>query len=241
MLLAIDTSTRTLSMALFEAPGGALIEHVTIGPPQKLSQVVPGCIAELLSRHGRSLKDVRGFVLGVGPGSFTGLRISLAAVKGLAYALRVPAVGVSSLKAVALEGPVGQELFASAVVKKGELYLGRYRRAADAATALAPEVAMTLGQFAEAMRQTPAAVALGPAILEYAPALTDAGIAPERLLPTVAYPSAVCLGRLVSTLPPYDPQGLFALEPHYLRTSGAEDNPKFPPLAGVPAEARLKD
>ncbi len=36
------------------------------------------------------------------------------------------------------------------------------------------------------------------------------------------------------------PQALFALEPHYIRSSGAEDNPKFPPLPGVPAQARLE-
>jgi tRNA threonylcarbamoyladenosine biosynthesis protein TsaB len=49
------------------------------------------------------------------------------------------------------------------------------------------------------------------------------------------------LARLASLPVRYVKEDLFALEPHYLRGSGAEENPKFPPLAGVPAVARLKE
>jgi tRNA threonylcarbamoyladenosine biosynthesis protein TsaB len=222
-LVAIDTSTLTLSLALFD--GETLVTHVTVGPPTRLSKALPSSITELTA-----LEKITGFVVGLGPGSFTGLRISLACVKGLAYALKVPVAGVSSLAAVAAEGPKGVELYAAAVVKKGELYLRR----GDS------EVVVTVQGFADAMRERPFAVALGPGIIEYKRALMDLGIEENRLLETVKFPSAVHLAKLAKLPPAYDAQALFALEPHYIRSSGAEDNPKFPPLADVPAIARLK-
>jgi tRNA threonylcarbamoyladenosine biosynthesis protein TsaB len=54
-------------------------------------------------------------------------------------------------------------------------------------------------------------------------------------------PSAVALAHLAPPPGPYLAQALFALEPHYLRGSGAEENPKFPPLPGPPPAARLKE
>jgi tRNA threonylcarbamoyladenosine biosynthesis protein TsaB len=52
-------------------------------------------------------------------------------------------------------------------------------------------------------------------------------------------PSAFALARLATWPAAYDAQAVFALEPHYLRGSGAEENPKFPPLPGVESKARL--
>jgi tRNA threonylcarbamoyladenosine biosynthesis protein TsaB len=224
LIVAIDTSTLTLSLAVIA--DGLAVREANIGPPQRLSQALPNAITEAVS-----LKDITGFVVGLGPGSFTGLRISLACVKGLAYALKVPVAGVSSLAAVAAEGPRDATLFASAVVKKGELYLRHAER----------EEALTVAAFAQAMKEVPDALALGPGIIEYRSHLVALGIAEERLLQSVRHPSAVQLARLAKMPATFEPQALFALEPHYIRSSGAEDNPKFPPLPGVPAQARLKE
>lgn len=224
MIVAIDTSTLTLSLAVLADE--LVVREVTVGPPQRLSMALPNAITDAVP-----LKDITGFVVGLGPGSFTGLRISLACVKGLAYALKVPVAGVSSLAAVAADGPKDVPLFAAAVVKKGELYLRREET----------EEVFTVAAFAQAMKDTPAAVALGPGIVEYKTQLMALGVAEERLLQTVRYPSAVQLAKLAKLPAKFDPQSLFALEPHYIRSSGAEDNPKFPPLPGVPAQARLKE
>lgn len=223
MLLAVDTSTLTMSLAVLD--GSTVVKQATVGPPLRLSKALPNAITDLVA-----IDQITGFVVGLGPGSFTGLRISLSCVKGIAYARKVPVAGVSSLAAVAAEGPAGFELFAAAVVKKGELYLRRGEE----------ELVVTVQGFADAMRERPFAVALGPGIVEYKQQLVDLGIDSQRLLETVKFPSAVHLARLATMPPLYDPQAVFALEPHYIRSSGAEDNPKFPPLAGVPATARLK-
>src|SRR5438105_15657277 len=163
MIVSIDTSTLTMSLALLD--GARVGWHLTLGPPTRLSRVLPGAITEVLARHAVSLAALDGFVVGIGPGSFTGLRISLSCVKGLAYALKRPVAGVSSLAAVAAEGPEGAELFASAVVKKGELYLRRHDN----------ESVLTVAQFADAMRERPLAIALGPGVVEYRDALIAQG------------------------------------------------------------------
>ncbi|MCU0700021.1 MAG: tRNA (adenosine(37)-N6)-threonylcarbamoyltransferase complex dimerization subunit type 1 TsaB [Myxococcaceae bacterium] len=238
MWLALDTSCLTLSLALVR-PGGDVVEHVLVPPPTKQSEVLPQLIGEVLARNGLGLRDVTGLVTGLGPGSFTGLRIGIACLKGLSYALKVPLVGVSSLKALALDGPTDIELWCASVVKKNELYLGRYRRVGETAFALEPETSLPLDAFAAALARTPDARMVGPALVDYRQALLERGVAPAQLAEGPLVPSAVALARLASWPTTYDAQAVFALEPHYLRGSGAEENPKFPPLPGVESKARL--
>jgi tRNA threonylcarbamoyladenosine biosynthesis protein TsaB len=241
MLLSLDTSSLTLSLALL-APDGRVLEHVIEGPPQRQSILLPGAIEALLARHQVTLAQLTGFVVGLGPGSFTGLRIGLSTIKGLAYALEKPVAGVSSLAALALEGPVDTELFAAATVKRGELYLGRYRVSAGGAVEpLAPETSLTVLAFAQALVASPTARMLGPGVADAREALLTAGVPAAQLLDAPAFPSAVALARLATLPARFVKEDLFALEPHYLRGSGAEENPKFPPLPGVEPRARLKE
>ena len=243
MFVALDCSTLTLSLALLRADG-TLVEHRLVGPPNRQSEVLPGEIEKLLTAHGKTLKDLTGFVVGLGPGSFTGLRIGLATIKGLAYALKVPMVGASSLAALGLEGPIDTELFATAVVKKGELYVGRYQRvsAGDGLIRLlGAETSMTLAQLADALKRAPAARMIGPALTDWRAPLEALGVPRASFLESPLIPSAVALAGLAKMPAAYSAADLFALEPHYLRGSGAEENPKFPPLPGVEPKARLKE
>lgn len=244
MRLALDTSTLMLTLALVERlPDGGVrvVEDVRIGPPQRQSEVLPGAVGELLARHGVALAALEGLVVGLGPGSFTGLRIGLACAKGLAYAAGLPVAGGSSLAALALEGPEGVPLYCLAVARKDELYLGRYRReGARGVVALGPEEALTPEAVAERLRAEPEAVVLGPALTEYGAVLERAGVAAERLLAAPRVPSAVALAQLVE-LPEKGAQpleALFGLEPHYVKASSPELDPKFPPLPGPAPGAR---
>ncbi len=243
MFLALDTSTLTLSLALVEREGDdvRVLEHVVVGPPKKQSEVLPSVVGELLERHGVALKSLEGLAFGLGPGSFTGLRIGLSCVKGLAYAAGLKVAGVSSLAAVALEGPVGPPLFTLAVARKDDLYLGRYRHVDGRAEALGPEEAMSPEEVAARMAAEPEALALGPALSDYRAALESHGVASSRLLQGPTFPSAVAIARLARFPEQQDLQALFALEPHYVRASEPERNPKFPPLPGPPPTARLKE
>jgi tRNA threonylcarbamoyladenosine biosynthesis protein TsaB len=243
VFLSLDTSTLTLSLALVERVGEDVraIEHVVVGPPQKQSEALPGVIGELLARHGVKLAELEGLAVGLGPGSFTGLRIGLASVKALAYAAHLKVAGASSLAAVALEGPEGPPLFCLAVARKDDLYLGAYRRRGWSVEALEPETAMSPEEVAARMAAEPEAVALGPALIDYRAALEAAGVAPQRLLPGPAFPSAVELARLVHFPEAQPLEAIFTLEPHYVRASEPERNPKFPPLPGPAPTARLKE
>ncbi|MDC0714941.1 tRNA (adenosine(37)-N6)-threonylcarbamoyltransferase complex dimerization subunit type 1 TsaB [Stigmatella sp. ncwal1] len=243
MFLSLETSTLTLSLALVERVDEdvRVLEHVVVGPPQKQSEALPGLIGELLARHGVKLAELEGLAVGLGPGSFTGLRIGLASVKALAYAARLKVAGASSLAAVALEGPEGPPLFCLAVARKDDLYLGAYRRQGRQVEALEPETAMSPEEVAARMAAEPGALALGPALTDYRAALEAAGVAPSRLLSGPAFPSAVELARLIRFPEQQSLEALFALEPHYVRASEPERNPKFPPLPGPAPSARLKE
>lgn len=222
----------TLSLALLRADR-TVVEHRLVGPPQRQSEILPGEIEKLLTAHGHSLEDVTGFVVGLGPGSFTGLRIGLATIKGLAYVLEVPVAGASSLAALALEGAANTELFCTAVVKKGEFYVRR--------SGVDAEVSMTLAELAAALKLSPEARMIGPALTDWRAPLEALGVPAASFLKGPLVPSAVALAQLATMPSAYEASALFALEPHYLRGSGAEENPKFPPLPGVEPKARLKE
>lgn len=238
MWLGLDTSCLTLSAALVR-PDGSLVEEVFVPPPTKQSEALPATIEALLAKNGVALTALTGLVGGLGPGSFTGLRIGLSCLKGYSFALKIPLVGVSSLEALALDGPEATELFCASVVKKNELYLGRYRRTHHTVAALEPERSLPIDAFAELLKSVPEARMIGPAVPDYRVALEALGVPPSQLLAAPHVPSAAALVRLAKLPAAYDQAAAFALEPHYLRGSGAEENPKFPPLPGVDAKARL--
>jgi tRNA threonylcarbamoyladenosine biosynthesis protein TsaB len=238
MYLALDTSTLTTSLALVR-PDGSVVASVSEGPPKRQSDVLPSLIQSMVDGAGQPLAGVSGFMVGLGPGSFTGLRIGLSTLKGLAYAVSKPLVGASSLALLALEAPDSLECFSIAVVKKGELYVGRTRRVGHHLERLAPEVSLTVAQFAELKNTAPEAVVIGPALVDYRAPLAALGVG--NLLDAPLVPNAAKLVHLVTWPDAYSKEAVFALEPHYLRGSGAEENPKFPPLPGVEPKARLKE
>lgn len=240
MILALDCSTLTLSLAIVRRDG-IVVDERQVPPPKRQSEVLPGELEAALAAHGLTLKDLTGLVCGLGPGSFTGLRIGLATLKGLAFALQLPLVGASSLAALALQGPKDVELFSTAVVKKGEFYVGRFRVTDSGLATLAPEISLTLAELAAALIASPDARMIGPALTDWRTALEGQGVPAASFLPGPLVPSALALTKLVTVPTQFDAQAMFALEPHYLRGSGAEENPKFPPLPGVEPKARLKE
>lgn len=99
-LLALDSSTKTFSLAV--ARDAEIIRTRNIRLKGVLSSSIIPRIDRILRNAGLSLKEIDGFVLGRGPGSFTSLRVGVTTVKALAYAVQKPVVSVSSLDAIAL-------------------------------------------------------------------------------------------------------------------------------------------
>ncbi len=260
LVAAVDTATLTLSCALVDVAPGVpprsrcdRTEHLGAargskagrrapeagGPsPEQGSRSthsarLPQALVDLLEAEGLGIPDLEGYAIGLGPGSFTGLRIGLATWKGLAYANRRPIAGASSLAAMALAAAPDAEPGAVLVplldARKGEVYAGFYRvrdggivELADDAALAPPALAARLGELATAGGRP---VAFGEGFDAYASAL--AGV--PRLSTAIATPPALAIAALVAdrlATAAYDAQALFALEPRYVRASEAEL--KFP-------------
>jgi tRNA threonylcarbamoyladenosine biosynthesis protein TsaB len=99
-LLALDTSTSALSIAILEE--GQLLQEAHIQADRTHSLHLMPMIQEIIQAAGTKLSDLSGIAVGVGPGSYTGVRIGVTAAKTLAWTLKLPIIGVSSLEAVAL-------------------------------------------------------------------------------------------------------------------------------------------
>jgi tRNA threonylcarbamoyladenosine biosynthesis protein TsaB len=143
LILAVDASSEYGSLAL--ARGGELIEEVLLHSPDGFAHVLFGRLERLLEGHALRPGDIDCWAAAHGPGSFTGIRVALSAVKGLAEACGRPVVAVSNLEAVAWFGtmPVRAALLDA---RRGEVYGAIY----DAALRpLGPETVLPLPAWIE--------------------------------------------------------------------------------------------
>lgn len=101
-LLAFDTSTSSLAVAVME--NGKLLAEQHIHAERNHSAYLVSAIGDALAAAGVAPAELDGIAVGVGPGSYTGARIAVTTAKTLAWSLRLPVFGVSSLEAIALGG-----------------------------------------------------------------------------------------------------------------------------------------
>ena len=130
VLLAVDTSGKNggITLARVSAQrGGTLevLETIPLAGGTFSAQLVPQ-IADLLARHQQSKADIDAFAVVSGPGSFTGLRVGLAAIKALAEVLQKPIVAVSLLEAISLLSPKSGSTTAALEAGRGDVYVGTY-------------------------------------------------------------------------------------------------------------------
>ena len=133
LLLSVDTSGRQGSIALSRGAADGtcqVIEVVALVVGAFSEQLVPQ-IAALLGRHNFTKQDVDAFVVAAGPGSFTGLRVGLAAIKGLAEILQKPIAAVSLLEAAALSSGMQGKVVSALDAGRGDVYCGEYEIAGD--------------------------------------------------------------------------------------------------------------
>src|SRR5688572_8849047 len=125
MLLCIETSTRAGSIALI---GDQILER-------SLGTDTAACLAPAVAELVPDLSKIEAYAISVGPGSFTGLRIGISFMKGLAAVHRVPAVPISALEIIATqlaEAHPERELFLPVIdARKGDVFAALYRREGD--------------------------------------------------------------------------------------------------------------
>ncbi|HTX92208.1 MAG TPA: tRNA (adenosine(37)-N6)-threonylcarbamoyltransferase complex dimerization subunit type 1 TsaB [Anaerolineales bacterium] len=162
MLLAVDTSTAQMGLALYDGvqvPG----ELVWSSRARHTEQLAPA-LAELLARTGIKIDEITALGVALGPGSFTSLRVGLAFVKGLALARHLPLVGVPTLEAVAAAVPfipgtasagARQSRRLAAVVQagRGRLAVGWYRAAENGWKSEGAAAVTTAEELAEGIRK----------------------------------------------------------------------------------------
>jgi tRNA threonylcarbamoyladenosine biosynthesis protein TsaB len=174
LILGIDTSGREGSVALLRADGAQLLtlDMETLAGGQ-ISEALLPTIAGLLARHNLPRTSLDLLAVASGPGSFTGLRVAIATVKGLAEPFATPVVAVSVLEAIALAAEVEGKVIAAMDAQRSEVFFGEYiiESAGPEASHMQREAMASFGDFTA----TFAAACPPPAIFT-----SDEGLA-ERL------------------------------------------------------------
>jgi tRNA threonylcarbamoyladenosine biosynthesis protein TsaB len=221
-LLALDTSTSWAALAIASA-GGAYVSRPD--PSARHGRVLIPAVRDLLAASGLSVRDLDGIAVGLGPGSYTGLRIGLTAAKTLAYAAGKPLVGLDSLEAVARNAPA--DALRIAVIgdaQRGDVYAADFVRVVEAAplVRLAPTRIVALDRWAAELPG--GAFVLGPALAVERLAAGVPGHARWPDDPDANRPDPLRLLDLACDVWASgrrdDP---FFLEPVYLRRSAAEE------------------
>jgi tRNA threonylcarbamoyladenosine biosynthesis protein TsaB len=222
-LLALDTSTSCAALAVATAGGGTHVARPD--PAARHGRTLVPAVRDLLAEAGLAVRDLGAIAVGLGPGSYTGLRIGITAAKTLAYAAGKPLLGFDSLEAVARNAPA--EALRVAVIadaQRDDVYAADFLREGEGAPLLraAPTRIVALDRWAADL---PAgAFVLGPALAveRLSSRIPEHARRPEN--PDANHPDPVRLLDLARDAwrsgQREDP---FFLEPMYLRRSSAEE------------------
>ncbi|MGB3810472.1 MAG: tRNA (adenosine(37)-N6)-threonylcarbamoyltransferase complex dimerization subunit type 1 TsaB [Parvibaculum sp.] len=228
-LLALDTAQGALSAAILD--GERILAHRfevrTRGHAEELMPMIEAVLADASLTPG----DLTALAVTIGPGTFTGLRVGLAAARGLALARALPLVGVTTLEALAapVEAEKGEAIAAAFDAKRGEVYLQIF----DAAHAPLSEPMIVA--LDEALGHMPgeAFVAVGTGAALIAERLSTRGVA-CRFSDAPPQPDALAVARIaVARLAAHGPDRFrIAPAPLYLRAPDAKLPGGLDPVLG---------
>jgi tRNA threonylcarbamoyladenosine biosynthesis protein TsaB len=221
-ILALDTSTPHAASAVATADGRVHVATPDPGPGQRHGRTLVPTLRDLLRAAGLDPRALDFIAVGLGPGSYTGLRIGLTAAKTLAYATRRPLVGLDSLELLARNAPGAARRVAVIVdAQRGDLYAADFARAEPGGPLVRtfPTRIEPIDRWIEGLE--PETVVLGPGLERLRTPLPGSI---HRLDPSANWPDGHRLVELArdawATGRRDDP---WFLEPLYLRRSAAED------------------
>jgi tRNA threonylcarbamoyladenosine biosynthesis protein TsaB len=195
-LLAIETATECCSVALLA--GERLIARSEMAPRRHAELLLPMC-EDVLTEAGLARTDLDVLAVGRGPGAFTGVRLAVSAAQGIALALDIPVVPVSSLAALALQAPDdGADVLAVIDARMGEVYAAMFRWVNGRIEAITDE---TVGSAA-ALRLPGAAPlnVIGTGWTSYRDAIAKILPKPPRWAEGDRYPQAADVARLAAPI-----------------------------------------
>lgn len=174
LILAIDTAHKNGSITLAQADHSAftVIQTLAIDGGAFSAQLVPR-IAQILADNGFNRSSIDAYVACVGPGSFTGLRIGLSGIKGLAEVLPRPITAVSSLEALAASAPrspedgaASENLLALLDAGRSEFYSGEYHRHGQRLSCIS-EALCTTDELKTLLKKGNAVITSQPAVADF--------------------------------------------------------------------------
>ncbi|WP_059051238.1 tRNA (adenosine(37)-N6)-threonylcarbamoyltransferase complex dimerization subunit type 1 TsaB [Paenibacillus senegalimassiliensis] len=223
-LLAFDTSTSSLAVAVLE--GGRLLAERNIYAERNHSAFLVTAISDCLAEAGLGKGELSGIAVGVGPGSYTGTRIAVTTAKTLAWSLKLPVYGVSSLAALALGGwatASGQDAAALCLLaaRQGVEPAGAARPAEGLMDDWAGELARRLHELPP--QERPAHVWCVGETSKHEAVLGSLASGFGELVKVVPYEmEGVWLGLTAVERSGYPPEDVHALEPNYTQLTEAE-------------------
>lgn len=208
--LGVDSSSLAASVAI--VVDDKLILEYMLQNELTHSQTLMPMIAQAFKAVGLTPNDVDRFACSCGPGSFTGLRIGIATVKGLAYAVNKPAVGISTLRALAFNIPCSPYLICPIMdARRNQVYTALYRQGSEL-TEVSPPKAVGIEELVKEISEPVIFVGDGAIVnYEYLKQNCDAHFAPKNLNYTRASSVALACDKTVD-----------GLHPVYLRKPQAE-------------------
>jgi tRNA threonylcarbamoyladenosine biosynthesis protein TsaB len=230
-ILAFDTATGATTVALLDTADGSRVElrdDPAPGERPRHTKKLLALVAQVLKRAGCDWPDLDRLAVGVGPGTFTGLRIGVATARALAQARGVALVGISTLQSLALgaAGELGHDGVILPVIdaRRGEAFAAAWPAPAPSHGAWEPlmaPAALTPERLAGAARGLgPNALAVGDGALAFRPIVEGSGAMVAPVGSPLHRVSAINHCRLASGETP--PPGRDGIRPQYLRLPDAE-------------------
>lgn len=166
LILGIDTATPWGSIALCD--DDAPIFEVSLKKLKGGGEYLLSVLQEGLFHTGRKIEELRLIAVGTGPGSYTGIRVGLAAVFGLAAGLDIPVKGISTLKILAENCRLASEWIAPMLdARRGEIYGAVYRSLSGELEEIRPPQAVNAQEFAATFSDYPGIMLCGDASKVY--------------------------------------------------------------------------
>lgn len=168
LILGLDTATPWGSVALCE--NEEILCEVSLRAGKGGGEYLLSLLNTLVHTTGRKLSEIELIAVGTGPGSYTGIRVGLAAVKGLAQGLQIPVAGISTLEIMAANTGFISQWVASVIdARRGEVYAAIYQMIASSFTIVLEPQIILVNELADRLGALPAVIICGDGSKNYQP------------------------------------------------------------------------